>query len=218
MPSQTSRKLFIFAGQRGKEYLNDFFTLDVDTREIQAVNEWTSASNESASANQGPAAGFTRRATIDPDLDEIYVLSGMCKDKGKRGENVHNSFWVYYIKQNQWLCVYHNEDMADSQKSGEPCPRFAHQLVYDPIAKVHYLFGGNPGRITLPTLRLDDFWSLSLRRPSPAHLLHTITLMVRKHRFVELASQDRLAALEYLQTKLSDIIDHKNIEQIKEVR
>lgn len=42
--------------------------------------------------------------------------------------------------------------------------RFAHQLVYDQLAKVHYLFGGNPGRLGQPSLRLDDFWILRLTR------------------------------------------------------
>lgn len=44
----------------------------------------------------------------------------------------------------------------------EPCPRFAHQLVYDHLHKVHYLFGGNPGKSSLPKMRLDDFWSLKV--------------------------------------------------------
>ena len=46
----------------------------------------------------------------------------------------------------------------------EPVPRFAHQLVYDHIHKVHYLFGGNPGKDSLPKMRLDDFWSLRVCR------------------------------------------------------
>lgn len=44
----------------------------------------------------------------------------------------------------------------------EPCPRFAHQLVFDHIHKVHYLFGGNPGKFSVPKMRLDDFWSLKV--------------------------------------------------------
>lgn len=44
----------------------------------------------------------------------------------------------------------------------EPCPRFAHQLVYDHIHKVHYLFGGNPGKSGISKRRLDDFWSLKV--------------------------------------------------------
>jgi hypothetical protein len=44
----------------------------------------------------------------------------------------------------------------------EPVPRFAHQLVYDPVRKEHYLFGGNPGKDMLPRMRLDDFWALKV--------------------------------------------------------
>lgn len=49
-------------------------------------------------------------------------------------------------------------------QSVEPCPRYAHQLILDPISKVHYLFGGNPGRDYMDTLRLDDFWALHLEK------------------------------------------------------
>ncbi|KAK3912329.1 Muskelin [Frankliniella fusca] len=205
------RRLFIFAGQRGKEYLNDFYTLDVDTQIVQAVCDWGVSG-----AGDGPASGFTQRATIDPDLNEIYVLSGLSKDKEKREESVQNSFWVYYIKKNQWSCIYRNENTGEQYWHIEPCPRFAHQLVYDRTNKVHYLFGGNPGRTGLPKLRLDDFWRLRLCHPTPQQLDHTIKLMIRKYRFVELASKDRFAALEYLQTDLSDIIDHSNKDQTKE--
>lgn len=46
--------------------------------------------------------GFTQRATIDPELNEIHVLSGLSKDKEKREENVRNSFWIYDIARNNW--------------------------------------------------------------------------------------------------------------------
>lgn len=48
-----------------------------------------------------PSAGFTQRATIDPDYSEIHVLSGLSKEKDKR-ENMKNSFWVYDIVKNKW--------------------------------------------------------------------------------------------------------------------
>ena len=51
---------------------------------------------------QIPAAGFTQRATIDHELNEIYILSGLSKDKDKRDDNVKNSFWVYNIVDNKW--------------------------------------------------------------------------------------------------------------------
>ena len=75
----------------------------------------------------------------------------------------------------QWSRIYtsrYNSTMAaenincDNGKSStvEPCPRYAHQLVYDDVAKFHYMFGGNPGRSTTPQLRLDDFWILELQK------------------------------------------------------
>ncbi|XP_023702338.1 muskelin [Cryptotermes secundus] len=209
------RKLFIFAGQRSKEYLNDFFTFHVDTHEVRQISE--GAKKEACNI---PAAGFTQRATIDPDLNEIYVLSGLSKDKEKRDDNVQNSFWVYYIAQNKWSCIYRNENTGEQywnkMQHLEPCPRFAHQLVYDHINKVHYLFGGNPGRACLPKLRLDDFWQLQLCRPTHAQLLQRCKLLIRKHRFEELAAKNQMTALHYLQTTLSEIIDHNDPEQTKE--
>lgn len=99
-------------------------------------------------------------------------MQGISKDKDKREESVRNSFWVYDILENRWSCIYKNENKADSEAPGTspgdeegPRPRFAHQLVYDNVKKVHFLFGGNPG--TNKTTgshkqRLDDFWSLEV--------------------------------------------------------
>lgn len=98
----------------------------------------------------------------------------------------------------------------------EPCPRFAHQLVYDKIKKIHYLFGGNPGRSSLPKLRLDDFWSLKLRRPSYEQLLNKFKWIIRKYKFKELAMKDSIEALEYLQKDVYEIIDHDDEIQTRE--
>ncbi|XP_012278648.1 muskelin isoform X2 [Orussus abietinus] len=212
-----SRKLYIFAGQRNKEYLNDFFTYEVDAQLLEHINLSDFGSRESSLI---PAAGFTQRATIDPELEEIYVLSGLSKDKDKRYDNVQNSFWIYSIKSNKWTCIYRNENVGEKYWSKmqdyEPCPRFAHQLVYDHVKKVHYLFGGNPGRSCLPKLRLDDFWQLRLCRPPHEQILRKCQLIIRKHKFEELASKNSVEALEYLQTKISEIIDHNDVEQTKE--
>ncbi|KAL7306121.1 hypothetical protein TKK_0001570 [Trichogramma kaykai] len=212
-----SKKLYIFAGQRGKEYLNDFFTYDVNTNEIEHISLSELGCRDS---NHIPAAGFTQRATIDPDRGEIYVLSGLSKDKDKRDENVQNSFWVYNIKHNKWSCIYRNENVDEfywnKMQKFEPCPRFAHQLVYDHINKIHYLFGGNPGRASFPKLRLDDLWQLKLCRPSQDQILTQCKLIIRKHKFEELTVNDSYDALQYLQSKVSEIIDHTDTEQAKE--
>lgn len=210
-----NRKLYIFAGQRSKEYLNDFLSYDVDSGTIKLINDGTRRTS-----NTLPAAGFTQRATIDPDLNEIYVLSGLSKDKEKRDDNVQNSFWVYYIDQDKWSCVYQNENTGEQywnkMQHIEPCPRFAHQLVYDHINKVHYLFGGNPGRACLPKLRLDDFWRLTLSKPTHTQLLQRCKVLIRTCRFQELATHDKMEAMQYLQTSLSDIVDHDDPDQSKE--
>ncbi|XP_017793080.1 PREDICTED: muskelin [Habropoda laboriosa] len=211
-----TRKLYIFAGQRGKEDLTDFFTYDVDTNQIEHIFDDFGAKD----SNHVPAAGFTQRVTIDPELGEIYVLSSLSKDKGKRFDSVQNSLWMFNIKNNKWSCIYQNDNVGEDywkkMQDYEPRPRFAHQLVYDHIKKVHFLFGGNPGRPWFPNLRLDDFWQLKLCRPSHEEVLNRCKLLIRKHKFKELAFNNSVVALEYLQTKVSEIIDHNDVGQTRE--
>ncbi|XP_062574316.1 muskelin-like isoform X1 [Saccostrea cucullata] len=207
------RLLYVFAGQRAKEYLNDFFTYNVDTGLIDII------SDGSKKDSAVPSAGFTQRATIDPNKDEIHVLSGLNKEKEKR-ENVKNSFWVYNIKKNRWSCVYRNENSGQQywtkMQNVEPVPRFAHQLVYDHVRKVHYLFGGNPGKESLPKIRLDDFWVLKLCRLSSEHLLRQCKYLLRKYKFQELAEHNPHTAMLYLQNDLASIVDHKNKKEREE--
>jgi len=51
--------------------LNDFFSYDVDRDEMEIISDGT----KGGSVMDAPSAGFTQRATIDPDLDEIYIFS-----------------------------------------------------------------------------------------------------------------------------------------------
>ncbi|KAG8180418.1 hypothetical protein JTE90_022767 [Oedothorax gibbosus] len=208
---EKTRLLYIFAGQRSKEYLSDFFTYNVDTDKVEVICD--------GSDIEVPPAGFTQRATIDPELNEIHVLSGSNKDK--REEFVKNSFWVYDINHDKWSCIYQS-DSKDQECSSqtnpplEPCPRFAHQLVYDHVKKIHYLFGGNPGRSHSPKMRLDDFWSLRLCRPSKESVVRRCCGILRRHRFQEIAAEDPTAALQYLQTELASTVDHSNPQEAKE--
>jgi len=216
------RKLHIFAGQRSKEYLSDFFTYNVDTGVIETVTDGTR--HDPA---QIPAAGYTQRATIDHELNEIYILSGLSKEKDKRDDNVKNSFWVYNILENKWTCAYKNDISREKEASDvpgssnklpgeEPCPRFAHQLVYDHVKKAHYLFGGNPGHTSDPKMRLDDFWSLKLCRPNQKQLLRRCLFLIRKCQFRELIGSDRIKAMFYLQHDLSKVVDRTSEEQMSE--
>jgi len=260
------RKLFIFAGQRSKEYLYDFLTYDVDLDRVDVVPCDTDDSKKMGGTLDGrgpiggtsspggtgesdrddefgvkeenlvhgpvsgptsaitatrnlnlPAAGFTQRATIDPELNEIHVLSGLSKDKDKREENVKNSFWVYSILANRWSCVYKNENQSpqywDKMLDKEPCPRFAHQLVFDHVRKVHYLFGGNPGKTSLPKMRLDDFWALKLSKPNKIEILKKCVYLIRKYQFLEMVNNSPLEATAFLQTKVSAVVNHESEEE-----
>lgn len=156
---QSDRSLYVFAGQRGKDYLSDLYRYQVDTDIVTEIAQ-------DYSKDAGPDAGFTQRATIDEDLQELYVLSGYMRNSG--GDVVRNTLWVYSIKRNEWQKVFQNEN-RDSECWGrnskfEPGPRFAHQMVYDSISKKQYIFGGNPGDHTDTTKRLDDFWELVLSK------------------------------------------------------
>lgn len=208
-----SRTLYILAGQRNKEYLNDFFAYKLDTDELTLISDGTRGDGGS----DVPAAGTTQRATIDVHRAEIHVLSGLSKDKEKKEDNLKNSFWVYDIKQSKWSCIYRNraEPSAtdDAKPVVEPCPRFAHQLVFDHIRKVFYLFGGNPGRKCNPKMRLDDFWRLKLTRPNCTEILRQCKLLLRRHRFEEMVPVNAVAALQYLQTEVADAVDHSDAEQ-----
>ena len=128
------RNLYIFGGQRKRdEYMNDFFTVNVDNETINFLSDGLNNSESSI-----PAVGYTQRATIDCARGEIHVMTGLNKDKDKKmtGETrVSNSFWVYEMNNKRWSCLYRNEKNSpaywNSRQTVEPRPRYAHQLVYD---------------------------------------------------------------------------------------
>lgn len=175
-----TRHLYIFGGQRNKDYTTDFLSYHVDTQELKVINTESTSQWASGDRSTKPQCGFTQRATIDCDRDEIYVLSSLSKEKERRDLNI-NSLWMYSLKTNAWKCIHrstYTEAVHPSAVGGggvfsktqsaatntEPCPRYAHQLVYDVKRRLHYMFGGNPGRQTAPQLRLDDFWILKLEK------------------------------------------------------
>lgn len=175
-----NRHLYIFGGQRNKDYTTDFLSFNVDTQELKTISMESTSQFASGERSMKPQCGFTQRATIDCERDEIYVLSSLSKEKERRDLNI-NSLWVYSLKTNAWRCIHRSTyaeaaaAVGGSPKSStgesaapsitqEPCPRYAHQLVYDAKRRIHYLFGGNPGRLNSPNLRLDDFWMLKLEK------------------------------------------------------
>jgi hypothetical protein len=98
----------------------------------------------------------------------------------------------------------------------EPCPRFAHQLVYDETSKMHYMFGGNAGEHKGKHVRLSDFWKLNLTRPTLEGIAAQCRYLIRRQQFRELCRNDPKSAMRFLQTDLSSAVDHNNPEQSKE--
>lgn len=144
--------------------------VDVDTNDVSTIqfsaNQQSGEGFGSEMSKSLPQSGFTQRSTIDCDRNEIYVLTSLSKDKERRDLNI-NSFWMFSLKTNEWVCIYKSDhhDNNGSMKAistTEPCPRYAHQLIYDGANKIHYLFGGNPGGNS--QIRLDDFWMLKLNK------------------------------------------------------
>ncbi|XP_034135875.1 muskelin isoform X2 [Drosophila guanche] len=228
------RKLYIYGGQRGKEDLDEFLSYDVDTQAISVLNkehpnQGTTAGNE---AKFEPSSGYTLRATIDCERDEIYIFSSLSKIKDRRDiqhMDASNSFWVYSLRQHKWSRIYYcrhsgqdgnsisRANVLGASKGDaalEPCPRYAHQLVYDELANNHYLFGGNPGICQQQQLRLDDFWLLSLEKPKRDEILKHCRFLVRKMRYEEMARQNPMQAMQYLRHNIADVIDHDDAEQL----
>jgi hypothetical protein len=155
------REIYIFAGQRQKDCLSDIYVYDIDHGVVHEITR-------DFTKHGGPDAGFSDRATIDTATGEIYVLTGLVKEKNTSEEVVKSCFFVYNMQKETWTKVYQNDNMEAEywtrSQDSEPCPRYAHQMVYDPVRKCQFVFGGNPGDPVNQNARLDDLWELWLIR------------------------------------------------------
>lgn len=281
-----SRHLYIYAGQRHKDYLCDFYVYDVDRDQVVEMIKDTGRVG-------GPEAGFTQRSTLDGQRQELFIFSGLMREKaptlGQGGgggsgsggggatatttittpssnlgaEMARNSLWLYQISKRRWTRIHSRHTCYNRQPNTltnisrfngnqngeilEPCPRFAHQLVYDPEGGIHYLFGGNPGEVGNPRRRLSDFWQLRLIRPlNNGDVVRRAAFALRKQQFYELCLQRRLTngnsgngnnnndggitasgsasspsmlnALRFLQGEVSLAVDHDRIEESQQFR
>ncbi|KAF9919128.1 Muskelin 1, intracellular mediator containing kelch motif [Lobosporangium transversale] len=108
-----TRSLVIFAGQMNKDYLSDFYVYDIAAdRVIEVCKDYNKQG--------GPEAGFTQRATVSPRCREIYVLSGLVKDRTLGAETVKNSFWVFKMPGKDQMDAIRDVQLAleDSSKAG----------------------------------------------------------------------------------------------------
>lgn len=124
----------------------------------------------------------------------------------------------------------------------EPRPRYASELGYEQSSETFFLFGGNPADPQASPARLDDLWSLKLLRPDVQEILRRAKFTLRQQRFREMAAvvprprlsgpgsvsgssggsgEGSFAAMEaliYLQTKISEVVDHNIPEESRTFR
>lgn len=128
--------------------------------------------------------------------------------------------WVYDIARNKWYCAYENDNTEPEYWSKmdkvEPCPRFAHQFVYDDMTKTHYLFGGNAGEVQGKHNRLSDFWKLRLNRPTIEAITSRCQYLIRRQQFREMCRDNPKNAMRFLQSDLSAAVNHDDPEQSRE--
>ncbi|KAG0236670.1 Muskelin 1, intracellular mediator containing kelch motif [Actinomortierella wolfii] len=95
--------------------------------------------------------------------------------------------------QGSWKKIYQNSNPELGEL--EPAPRYAHQLVYDDVNEVQYLFGGNPGEQGNMSKRLDDFWELRLYKPKPEHIIRKARYLIRTQQFKEICQRPETSLL-----------------------
>ncbi|KAE9403924.1 hypothetical protein BT96DRAFT_936129 [Gymnopus androsaceus JB14] len=204
-----TRQLYIFAGEREEKFLSDMHIYDIATNTTTEVfSDFTSSG--------GPQPCFTQRAVADFELQEIYVFSGLIRDRRSASESSaalsDSSHWLYryQFSPGKWeRIVSLEEERRKKMSSAPPFPphsggtspssRFAHQVVYEPNSKTVYLHGGTTGMAPakrkessdaqseeVPMRRLSDFWKMSLLRPTSDELIRRSAYLIRQQRFKEM--------------------------------
>ncbi|KAI9062824.1 hypothetical protein FKP32DRAFT_1572733 [Trametes sanguinea] len=235
-----SQTLFIFGGQREDKYLSDMFAFHIPTSTVTELY-----SNFSAAG--GPDPCFNQRAVIDVETQEIYVFGGLTRTRQSTLPVLESEspYWVYRYDRadirGKWSKLVPDKDA----ESGWPQPRYAHQVVYDSTSKTVYMHGGNGGlesdytpsesdaRNGAPSgegqaepsspepdmKRLDDFWRLDIIRSSEEEIARRALFEVRKQQFREMCEDGPpIKALTFLQTKVSEVVDHDDPEEAKAFR
>ncbi|CAE1255868.1 MKLN1 [Acanthosepion pharaonis] len=212
---------------------SDFYMYDITS------GKWTLITEDTA-AMGGPKLVFDHQMAIDIDEQTIYVFGGRVLTSSSEGERSHeptfSGLYSYHVPTNTWRklrddcnevrsrighsMLFHPKKRLLYIFAGQRSKEYLNDFfTYDVEAhrvEVHYLFGGNPGKDNLPKMRLDDFWALKLSRPSQEHLLRRCIYLIRKYKFQEIAHDDPVKAVTYLQTELADMVDHADPQETKE--
>ncbi|TFK67379.1 galactose oxidase [Pluteus cervinus] len=221
-----TKTLYIFAGQREDKYLSDMYAFDI-------ANGTATEIFPDFTAEKGPDACFTQRAVLDPSLKEIYMFCGLTRNAHVGSMTILQSEspnWVYqyHPRPGKWTQILSSKALsATSEPIEEPLPRYAHQVVYNPNTRTAYLHGGNAGLVGAtsadgdggtPTQgrtggekRLDDLWQMELVRPSQEEIIRRAKFRIRRQQFREMSEDgDPIKALNFLQSDVASVVDHKD--------
>ncbi|KAG5723205.1 Muskelin [Termitomyces sp. T112] len=228
-----TRTLYIFAGQRDDRYLCDMFAYDIATNTATEL-----FSNFSAVG--GPNSSFTQRAVIDPSLRELYVFCGLTRNQQADGvattlaSEAPNWMYSYDSAPGTWTQILSqplpphgmssnsSDDMHSEMYIEQPQPRYAHQVVYNPLKRTVFLHGGNVGvKDTIEHAwdghqeeRVDDLWQMTLFRAGAEEVIRRATYQLRQQQFREMCEDTTpIEALNFLQTDVSAVVDHTNAKE-----
>ncbi|KAF9446346.1 hypothetical protein P691DRAFT_733454 [Macrolepiota fuliginosa MF-IS2] len=229
--------LYIFAGQREDRYLSDMYAYDLSTNTTtELFSNFTAAG--------GPSACFTQRAVIDTDLKEIYVFCGLVTDSagmvGYLPGRLYNWVYRYNTRPGTWTCILPEGDQArrlnptpspEMKKVAEPCPRYAHEVVYNPKSKRMYLFGGSTsfdepeeddamGDMVLDGIKkMNDFWRMEICRPGSEEIVRKAKYRIRRQQFREMCEDSTpTKALSFLKYQVSPVVNHDDKNETEDYR
>ncbi|KAG6874505.1 hypothetical protein C0995_010415 [Termitomyces sp. Mi166 len=225
--------------QRDDKYLCDMFAYDIATNTATEL-----FSNFSAAG--GPNSSFTQRAVIDPSLRELYVFSGLTRNQQADttiASEAPNWMYSYDSTPGTWTQILSQppraHGMSPSSTDGmhseehieQPQPRYAHQVVYNPLTKTVFLHGGNvgvkgvkgtterAGEESHKEERMDDLWQMTLVRPGSEEVIRRATYQLRQQQFREMCEDKTpIEALSFLQTDVSAVVDHSDAKETETFR
>jgi hypothetical protein len=200
-------KIYIFGGCSGSEFLSDLYSFCTTTRKITRL------------AHRGldtetPDPMVYHHMCLKKETREIFVYSGSVRDKRTPHTTVNKStLWCYKIEQDRWEKVFVNDNLEriywKRMGNKEPLPRFSHQFVYLDSIDTFFLFGGNANTLNSPLKdRLNDFWSVKVKRQDIEILLQKIQYNLKRDHYLHLCSRKKLQeALQFLREDLKDFSD-----------
>ncbi|KAF9172613.1 Muskelin 1, intracellular mediator containing kelch motif [Mortierella sp. AD010] len=157
--------------------------------------------NDTVAAFEAPSQG-TPNSKEGADPGPLSTTNPSCSDHdvGLTTSEINSSepMPLAYVLSDQgsWQKIFQNSNPELGEPNEpEPAPRYAHQLVYDELNEVQYLFGGNPGEQANMSKRLDDFWELRLYKPKPDEIVRKSRYLLRTQQFKELCQRPETSAL-----------------------